>query len=254
MFFVNLLEANLKTTQIGKKISYYAITKSTNDDIWELFENGEKEGLVVVSDNQTNGRGQRSNQWFSKPGHGIVCSFLIKSKLKQKDIGIYSILIPIGIVNGINDLLNIELKIKWPNDIYYQNQKIGGILIETKLRKDIIYFNIGFGINANENIEDFPDEIKNKSTSINIITGKPIQRELLTAFILNSIDKLLNKIDSIDLINQYNEKCININHKVSFQYKNKLKTGVFKKINKKGQALIELNNQLINSNGIIIKI
>ena len=254
MFFVNLLEANLKTTQIGKKISYYAITKSTNDDIWELFENGEKEGLVVVSDNQTNGRGQRSNQWFSKPGHGIVCSFLIKSKLKQKDIGIYSILIPIGIVNGINDLLNIELKIKWPNDIYYQNQKIGGILIETKLRKDIIYFNIGFGINANENIEDFPDEIKNKSTSINIITGKPIQRELLTAFILNSIDKSLNKIDSIDLINQYNEKCININHKVSFQYKNKLKTGVFKKINKKGQALIELNNQLINSNGIIIKI
>ena len=254
MFFVNLLEANLKTTQIGKKITYYAITKSTNDDVWELFENGEKEGLVVVSDNQTNGRGQRSNQWFSKPGHGIVCSFLIKSKLKQKDIGIYSILIPIGIVNGINDLLNIELKIKWPNDIYYQNQKIGGILIETKLRKDIIYFNIGFGINANENIEDFPDEIKNKSTSINIITGKPIQRELLTAFILNSIDKLLNKIDSIDLINQYNEKCININHKVSFQYKNKLEIGVFKKINKKGQALIELNNQLINSNGVIIKI
>ena len=106
MFFVNLLEANLKTTQIGKKITYYAITKSTNDDVWELFENGEKEGLVVVSDNQTNGRGQRSNQWFSKPGNGIVCSFLIKSKLKQKDIGIYSILIPIGIVNGINDLLN----------------------------------------------------------------------------------------------------------------------------------------------------
>ena len=57
MFFVNLLESNLKTTLIGKKITYYTITESTNDDIWELFEDGEKEGLVVISDNQTKGMG-----------------------------------------------------------------------------------------------------------------------------------------------------------------------------------------------------
>jgi len=254
MFFLSLLETNLKTTFIGKKITYYTITESTNDDVWELFQEGGKEGLAVVTDHQTKGRGQRNNKWFSKPGHGIICSFLINEKFDRSHIGMHSVLIAVGIINGIYNLLNIDLKIKWPNDIYHQDKKIGGILIETKLQKNKIFFNVGFGINANENIEDFPTEIQNKSTSINIICGKPIQRELLTAYILNAIDKLFNNINYQDLINVYNEKCINVNHKVSFQLNNKLETGIFKKINKKGQSIIEFNNKSIEYPGVITSI
>jgi len=254
MFFVNLLESNLKTTLIGKKITYYTITESTNDDIWELFEDGEKEGLVVVSDNQTKGRGQRENTWFSKPGHGIVCSFLINEKFDRSNIGMHSILIAIGIINGIHDLLNIDLTLKWPNDIYHKNKKIGGVLIETKTQSNQMIFNIGLGINVNESLEDFPPDIQNQSSSIKIISGQSVQRELLLAYILNSIDRLLNNIDSDYLINTYNDSCINVNRSVSFQLNNKLEVGILKKINGKGQSVIKFNNENIIYDGVIINL
>ena len=77
---------------------------------------------------------------------------------------------------------------------------------------------------------------------------------MLTAYILNAIDKLLNNINYKDLIDQYNDKCINANHKVSFQLNNKLETGILKTINKNGQAIIEWNNKIIKCNGAIINI
>ena len=252
MFFINLLETNLQTQLLGKKIIYYTVTDSTNDDIWELVEEGESPGLIVIADNQKKGKGQRSNVWFSKPGHGIICSFLLSQKLGNLNSNLYSLAIPIGIINGIHKLLNIELNIKWPNDIYCKDKKIGGILIETKRKKEEIFFNIGIGINVNENLEDFPDELKGSAESIKIILDKPVQRELLLAYILNDIDQLLRNFNLDYLINTYNDRCISINNKVSFQYNNKLKTGIFKEITQKGQALIEYNNQLIISNGVII--
>ena len=251
MFFINLLETNLQTHLLGKKIIYYTVTDSTNDDIWELFEEGATPGLIVIADNQKKGKGQRGNVWFSKPGHGIICSFLLSQELENLNSNLYSLVIPIGIINGIHKLLNIELNIKWPNDIYFKDKKIGGILIETKRKEEEVFFNIGIGINVNENLEDFPEELQDTAESIKIISGKPVQRELLLAYILNDIDKLLRNLNLDNLINTYNNKCISINNKVSFKYKNKLETGIFKKINREGQAMVEFNNQLIINNGAI---
>ena len=249
-----LVETNLTTNFIGKKIIYYTITNSTNDDVWELFKEGEKEGLVVISDNQKKGRGQRDNTWFSKPGHGITCSLLIEEKFNRSSIGLHSALIAIGIINGISELLNISLSIKWPNDIYYKDKKIGGILIESKVKKNKLFFNIGFGINVNENIEDFPSYIQNQASSIKIILGKPVQRELLLAYILNSIEKLFSPMDCSNIVNAYNNKCINVNCEVSFQLNNKLEKGVFKKINNNGESIILFNEKNIAYNGAIINL
>ena len=69
---------------------------------------------------------------------------------------------------------------------------------------------------------------------------------MLTAYILNAIDKLLNNINCTNLIDIYNDKCINVNHEVSFQLNNKLETGIFKKINGKGQSLVEFNGAMIS--------
>ena len=254
MFFVNLLETNLKTNFIGKKITYYTVTDSTNDDVWELFKEGEKEGVVVISDNQKQGRGQRENTWFSKPGHGITCSLLIEEKFNRSSIGLHSVLIAIGIINGISDLLKINLNIKWPNDIYYKDKKIGGILIETKFQKNKLFLNIGLGINVNESLEDFPSDIQNKASSIKIILGKPVQRELLLAYILNSIEKLFNHMECSIIVDTYNNKCINVNREVSFQLNNKLEKGVFKKINNNGQSIILFNGKNVECNGAIINL
>ena len=239
MFFVNLLETNLQTKLIGKKINYFTTTKSTNDDIWELYNTGAASGEVVITDNQTNGRGQRNNKWHSNPGQNILCSFLLYEKLNIQFIGIYPILIGVGISRGVEKLLSIKMQLKWPNDIYYKNKKIGGVLIESKIKKNSLILNIGMGINVNQNIDSFPNNISDNVNSLNI---------------LNEIDILFHQMNPRQLIEEWNNRCININKTVSFNLENKLKTGIFKKINNKGQSIIKYNNNEIIYDGAIIQV
>ena len=254
MFFVNLLETNLQTKLIGKKINYFTTTKSTNDDIWELYNTGAASGEVVITDNQTNGRGQRNNKWHSNPGQNILCSFLLYEKLNIQFIGIYPILIGVGISRGVEKLLSIKMQLKWPNDIYYENKKIGGVLIESKIKKNSLILNIGMGINVNQNIDSFPNNISDNVNSLKNIVGHPIQRELLLSYIFNEIDILFHQMNPRQLIEEWNNRCININKTVSFNLENKLKTGIFKKINNKGQSIIKYNNNEIIYDGAIIQV
>ena len=101
MFSIELLQSNLNTKLIGKKIIYYASTKSTNTDTWDLYKKGECEGLVVITNNQMEGRGRGKNKWFSSKGLGVTCSFLIKQKFNLKKNGLHAIMVPVGIILGI---------------------------------------------------------------------------------------------------------------------------------------------------------
>ena len=237
MFFVNLLETNLQTKLIGKQIEYYAFTDSTNDDIWELTEDEPINGIVVVTDNQKNGRGQRDKKWFSKAGHSITCSFMITGTDEYSRL--LSVLIPVGINNGIKNLLNLDTDIKWPNDIYFQNKKLGGILIESKMNSGTNNYAIGIGLNVNETEVDFPEELNENAISIKTILGKSVQRELLLSYILNSIDKLMQEKNLNGLVKEYNSKCISINQTVYINSNSKKQSGIFMGINDRGQALIK---------------
>ena len=74
MFFVNLLEANMRTKNFNFDMNYYPVTKSTNEDIWELYNQTFQKNLFVITDNQTSGKGRHNNFWFSTPNKSITCS------------------------------------------------------------------------------------------------------------------------------------------------------------------------------------
>ncbi len=95
------------------------------------------------------------------------------------------------------------------------------------------------------------NEIKNKTTSLKIIKGHPIQREPLLAFIINEIEQKIKSLDSKKLINIWQKNCIHINENICFKYQNKMISGIFKKINLKGQAVIEYENKHITYDGPI---
>ena len=150
MFFTNLFESNLRVRDFDKQIINYTSTQSTNDDIWRLFNDNNKENILVVTDNQLNGRGRLNNRWFSKPGHSITCSFLLNDVFDRNHFSLHSILIPVAIINGVKNFLSINLETKWPNDIMYHNKKIGGILLESKYNKKALILNVGIGLNVKE--------------------------------------------------------------------------------------------------------
>lgn len=251
MFFTNLFESNLRVRDFAKQIIYYTSTQSTNDDIWSLFNDNNKENILVVTDNQLNGRGRLNNRWFSKPGHSITCSFLLNEVFDRNHFSLHSILIPVAIINGVKNFLSINLETKWPNDIMYHNKKIGGILLESKYNKKALILNVGIGLNVNEDNIDFPIDIQSNCTSLKEIKGHPIQREPLLAFILNELDILINNLDIKYLIKIWTKSCMHINSNITFKDGEKIVTGVFKHINEKGEAVILHNNNNIAYSGMI---
>ena len=249
MFFTNLLEANMRVKNFQFNMTYYPITESTNKDIWEIYDITKKNDLFVITDNQTNGKGRGSHNWISTPNKSITCSFLLKQIFNN--INIHSFLIPLAIIKGIKKFTNINLNVKWPNDIIYKNKKIAGILIESKKNNHNYLFNIGIGINVNEEIDDFSDDLKSKITSLKIITNQTIQREPLLASIFNELDQLINTNDESFIIKKWIECCYHINKEISFYYNRKLTSGVFQTINQNGEAVIKNQSKSINYNGQI---
>lgn len=142
-----------KTLFVGKKVQYFSSCYSTNDLATEIIQRKEAfEGMLLITDNQLAGRGQRGNSWEAHPGMNITLSIILKPTFlaanRQFDLNI-------AISLAIFDLLFSQsvsgLTIKWPNDVYINNLKMGGVLIENILAGNNIGWSvIGIGLNINQ--------------------------------------------------------------------------------------------------------
>ncbi len=165
MIFTNLIEANLKTSTIGKYIEYYTQLKSTNDEAWEIIKEGSQSGTIIITDNQISGKGRNGNEWESKSGKSLTFSLIYKPRtIPIEKIGLLSIVAGVSVLDGLKEL-NINGGLKWPNDIILNKKKIGGILCESKINKRIIeWVVIGIGINVNESKDDFDSNLAKKAS------------------------------------------------------------------------------------------
>lgn len=172
------------------KIIYVAETDSTNR--W-LRESKVSDDVVVWTDYQTAGRGQGSNKWESERGQNLLFSILYHPQNfpanRQFTI---SIAISLAIVDALGEQIG-DLSIKWPNDIYWQNGKIGGILIENRLSGHTIKESIiGVGLNVNQQkfLSDAPNPV-----SLWQIHGQETDREALLHAILDRFSYYINKVE-----------------------------------------------------------
>lgn len=164
------------------------ILESVNSTNTYAKENSKKikENIVIVAKEQKNGYGTNNRIWFSSKD-SIICSFFIKN-IKKTITSEYSYEVGNEISKMINNLFNINTYIKKPNDIFYNNKKIGGILIETKYNlNNLEYIIIGIGLNINQ--EKFPLELKNIATSLFIETKIKFDKEK----IIKELIKVINK-------------------------------------------------------------
>ena len=111
-----------------------------------------EEGTVVITGHQTQGRGQRGNIWEAEKGKNITLSIYLEPKfLQASDQFLLNMAVSNGIFNALLNWAGADLKIKWPNDIYYENNKIGGVLIENSILNSYLSTAvIGIGININQ--------------------------------------------------------------------------------------------------------
>ena len=157
---------NLKTKFLGRNSIFYSKIDSTQNEIWRLIENkNTPDGTLVFADIQDKGIGTHGRVWHTDEANNIAFSFFIKTNCNIKRLDGLTIKIANIIVDIFKNQYGINLNIKEPNDITFNNKKIGGILTQTKLQgekvKSIV---IGIGINTNQ--EEMEEEIKKIATSI----------------------------------------------------------------------------------------
>ncbi len=156
---------NLKTEFLGKNNIYYKEIDSTQNEIWNLYEQNSPNGTLVMADIQTSGRGTHGRIWHTDEPNNIAFSFFIRMDCNIKKLEGITIEIAKIIVNIFRNKYEINLKIKKPNDIVFNNKKIGGILTQTKVTGEIVKcLAIGIGINTNQ--EKFAKNINKIATSI----------------------------------------------------------------------------------------
>ncbi|MFA6403807.1 MAG: biotin--[acetyl-CoA-carboxylase] ligase [Salinivirgaceae bacterium] len=159
---------------------------STNNYLKTLLNTNQlPEGYVIVADFQNSGKGLGANTWESEPGKNLTFSLLLRpDSLKAEDLFLLSKAVSLGIIDALNEIRNC-FTIKWPNDIYYQNKKVGGILIENQIQGDYIKYSvIGIGININQDV--FTSEAPNP-ISLKQVFGHSANNQEILKKVLNQI-------------------------------------------------------------------
>jgi BirA family biotin operon repressor/biotin-[acetyl-CoA-carboxylase] ligase len=181
----------LRTKILGRKIIYLDTVDSTNSE-GRRRVTSEAEGTVILSEQQTAGRGRLGRKWTSPRNKGIWMSILLKPDLPPDRIPRLTMVGAAAVclaLESVEPSLGAKVQIKWPNDLLIDGKKVGGILTEMQISGDEVQSVVlGIGLNVSLKEDDFPPELLRKATSLYLGTGRIYDREILIAEILNSFE------------------------------------------------------------------
>ncbi|HEY4284546.1 MAG TPA: biotin--[acetyl-CoA-carboxylase] ligase [Chthoniobacterales bacterium] len=184
------LRAALGPVTIGREIVVVEETPSTNDMVGEMGGNGRKEGVVVFAEHQTAGRGQRGNKWESAAYKGLWFSMLLRPAIDLKESTRLTEWAAQAIASTIRNSYSLPAEIELPNDIYVGNRKVAGVLVEMRAQPRSPHFAVvGIGLNVNHTQDDFPAELRDRSTSLAIESGSQQDRSELAVALLRNMDR-----------------------------------------------------------------
>ncbi|MDP9004408.1 MAG: biotin--[acetyl-CoA-carboxylase] ligase [Verrucomicrobiota bacterium] len=184
------LRAGLAGCRIGNEIVLVEETASTNDLAWEAAERGTAAGFVVFAERQTKGRGQYGRRWESAPHQGLWFSVLLRPAMTLRESPQLTSLLAEVVSATIADETGCAPTIKPPNDIYISGGKVAGVLVEGRTAGDGSYVAVaGIGINVNQTIQDFPEELRASAASLLTATGRKVSRANLAIALLRNLEQ-----------------------------------------------------------------
>lgn len=236
------IESQVSTKWIGQNVLYREQVSSTNIEAAQVALQ-EEEGLLVVADVQTAGKGRRGKGWSSPKGTGIWMSLLLKPRIEPALASMLTLVTAMATVKALNTIEHIKAEIKWPNDIVVNGKKVCGILTEMSCELDYInYIVIGLGINAN--MKMFPEEIQAVATSLFIETGEKVQRGTLIAAFLKEFEVIyetfLEERNLSFIKEDYETYLVNKDKQVQVIGAKETYLGIARGITKTGELIVEL--------------
>lgn len=238
------IEKFLNTKYIGRDLVYLTEVDSTNNYTKNIASN-RNEGTVVIAEQQISGKGRLGRQWTSPSHKGVYMSILLKPNLDPTKVAKFTLIGAAAVYQSLN-AIGIQSQIKWPNDIVINGKKICGILTEMSCELNIInHIIMGIGINVNLDQDDIPEELKDRATSLKLVTGSPVNRKELLGLVLNHFEKLYesfkNDLNLEETIKICKEHSALIGKEVHIIQGNNIRTGKAIDINNEGELIVEFD-------------
>ena len=239
-----MIKYNIKHLDIIDSTNSYAINLRESKDF--------KEGLVITTNFQKKGQGQRGSIWESQKGKNILLSAVFEFNISIKKQFDICKLVSLSLIKLLSNL-NIYAKIKWPNDILVSNKKIAGILINNIISNDLISYSvIGIGLNVNQHV--FNKYIP-MATSIFLETGLQNNIEEMQYKLLEQIKfDIVNYFESKNNSSKYLDFLYRINKVSCFESGSQKFNGVIRGVEDSGLLIVETENEIIKFNTKEIKI
>ena len=235
----------LKTLQEkGYHVLYQEKTDSTNVWAGRLAREGAPSRTLVCADMQTDGRGRRGRRWESPPGESLYMTLILRPDFCPQQASMLTLVTGLSVAQALCAMTGLEALLKWPNDVVSGGRKVCGILTEMSAELDCIHYIVmGMGINTGQ--REFPEELREKATSLLLECGRPVNRCRLAAAVLEEFEGLYARFledgDLRGLAAEYNSRLAGLGREVRILDPAGAYTGVSRGIDEEGGLLVEMD-------------
>ncbi len=241
---MDLKEKILKIKLINRVILLDS-TPSTNDYAKNLLSEGKTESSVIISREQTAGKGRLDRFWFSPLGKGLWMTVTVPFDFQEINVTQMQFLVSLAVCRAINIFTNDPPEIKWPNDILISQKKVCGLLSESftsSITNKITHCIFGIGINIKAAFKDFPEIIRDTAGSLEMFSMKKISIEDVCCEILTEFERQINNIWKkrfTDIFLEWKSLCGTIGKKIEFERKGKMFSGIAVDVHDDGSLVVE---------------
>ena len=233
------------TLFVGQQLYYLPVCESTNSEAQQLLiKNNATEGCTVLTSEQTNGRGQRGNSWEAEPGKNITLSVILSPVFLPVRQQFYlNMAVSLAVLDLLHEYGVTNAQVKWPNDLYVKDKKLGGILIENTINSYSLQHSIiGIGLNINQ--VSFGVDT---ATSLAAVTRTSINLEGVTCRLLELLEKRYIELRSVrhaKLKYEYLQSLYRYQETHPFIVDGKRTEGCIAGVDEEGRLGVELDGEL----------
>ena len=201
---------------LGRELHCLDTVDSTNTYAKKLALAGSPDGTVVISNNQTAGRGRMGRTFQSPRDKGIYLTVLLRPNLPPERLMPVTAMAGVAVCDAVEQVCGVRPGLKWPNDPVIGGRKLCGILTELSLEGEtgrVQYLVLGIGVNVSQQPEDFPPDVAEIATSLSAYLGREVSRPQLAAAMVRELERLYTTLLSGDLssyLASYRQGCVNL--------------------------------------------
>lgn len=244
VFNIEGFDIKLDTEKLGRNFVYIEEIDSTNSFLLSTKDYDEN-GTVILTEFQTKGRGRKDREWISDKEQNLLFSLLLTKNLNQEKINILNLGASLAVAQSIENLFQLDVSLKWPNDVLISGKKVAGILLESTSKGDKFdRVVVGIGINVNQ--ANFTGKFLIHPTSIRREFKKSVSRERLLSEVLNNFEAIYNmwKVNPNKVLMDWKSRCKMLGEKIKIVEGDDIKYGTFDDVDENGYLLLKVNDEI----------